>query len=106
MGIETLLSNVKSLVYHYSDSLGNAGEMGFQVLGEEAVGGEAAWKVKWKIVPEGGEEVSVILWISKPAGKCLQVEVKGGIYTGEMAEIFAAPLLHLWYTWVGTLTEA
>jgi hypothetical protein len=104
--IATLLNNVRSSKYRYSDNEGAFGEISFENLGEETVSGEVAWKVKWELVEEGGEPETVILWISKSTGQCLQVEMKGETYTGEEAKLYGSFVLLVWFLWVGIWTEA
>ncbi|MEM2088989.1 MAG: CARDB domain-containing protein [Thermoproteota archaeon] len=104
--ITTLLNNVKSSKYRFSDSEGNSGEIGFETLGEETVSGEATWKVEWEIAEEGGEPETIIMWISKSTGQCLQIEIEGETYTGDMAEMYGGLVLLVWFVWVGMWTEA
>ncbi|MBO3753547.1 MAG: hypothetical protein FGF53_01505 [Candidatus Brockarchaeota archaeon] len=103
--VAILLNNVKSAKYRYSDEEGTVGEIGFRILGEEAVSGEAAWKVEWEYEEEGETE-TMLLWISKSTGKCLQVEVDGETYTGQYAETFGNVMLFVWVAWVGNWGEA
>ncbi|MEM4454994.1 MAG: CARDB domain-containing protein [Thermofilaceae archaeon] len=103
--IAILLNNVKQIRYRYADSDGNSGEMGFQVLGEETVQGEATWKVKLEVYPKGKEATVATLWVSKSTGKCLQVELKGEVHTGAVAELFWSQLLVIWMTYIGTHTR-
>jgi len=103
--IAVLLNNVKQVRYRYADSDGNSGEIGFQVLGEETVQGEAAWKVKLEVYPRGKEATVATLWISKSTSRCLQVELKGEVYTGPVAEMFWSQLLVIWATFIGTHTK-
>ncbi|MBO3800697.1 MAG: hypothetical protein FGF52_06590, partial [Candidatus Brockarchaeota archaeon] len=101
-----LLNNVRSARFHFSDIEGTDWETGFRTLSEDTVGGEATWKVEWKYIEEGEEKTKVTLWISKSTGKCLQAEVEGTVYTGEMAEMMSYSLFALWFTWIGTWQEA
>ncbi|MGQ9596142.1 MAG: CARDB domain-containing protein [Thermoproteota archaeon] len=104
--VAILLNNVKSATYRFSDSDGDAGEIGFQVLGEEAVGGENTWKVEWTLKEEDESPEKMTLWISKSTGKCLQAEMEGETYTGYYAETFGNLMLYVWVAWVGTWVEA
>lgn len=106
--LKVLLNNVKSIRYRILDYKGEDLLVGFKVLGEDTVGGEATWKVEWKGVNVAkGEEQSVTLWISKSTGKCLQAEVGGTIYTGGIAEMMITPILfEIWFAWIGAWQEA
>ncbi|MEM4444969.1 MAG: hypothetical protein QXJ21_06470, partial [Thermofilum sp.] len=64
--------------------------------------GEAAWKVKLEVYPRGKEATVATLWISKSTSRCLQVEFKGEVYTGPVAEMFWSQLLVIWVTFIGT----
>lgn len=104
--LAVLLNHVKSAKYSYSDDKGNAGEIGYRVLGEYTVSGEAAWKVEWALGESGESPETMNLWISKSTSKCLQVEVEGETYTGQHAEPFGNLMLYAWFAWVGSWTEA
>ncbi|MBO3798697.1 MAG: CARDB domain-containing protein [Thermoproteota archaeon] len=104
--VAVLLSNVKSAKYRFSDEEGTVGEIGFRVLGEETVSGEATWKVEWEYEEEGETPETMLLWISKSTGKCLQVEIEGETYTGQYAEMFGNVMLFVWVAWVGNWGEA
>ncbi|MGB9718253.1 MAG: CARDB domain-containing protein [Thermoproteota archaeon] len=104
--VAILLSNVKSARYRYSDEEGTVGEIGFRVLEEETVGGEATWKVEWEYEEEGETPQTMLLWISKSTGKCLQVVVDEETYTGQYAEMFGNLMLFVWVAWIGTWEEA
>ncbi len=103
--VAILLNNVKSARYRYSDEEGTVGEIGFRVLGEETVSREAAWKVEWEYEEEGETE-TMLLWISKSTGKCLQAEIGGETYTGQYAEMFGNLMLFVWVAWVGNWEKA
>jgi len=104
--VAILLNNVKSARYRFSDEEGTVGVIGFQVLGEETVSGEDTWKVEWGYEEEGEAPETMLLWISKSTGKCLQVMVDEETFTGEYAEMFGNPMLYVWVAWVGKWGEA
>ncbi|MEM2930396.1 MAG: CARDB domain-containing protein [Thermoproteota archaeon] len=105
--VAILLNNVSSAKYRFSDEEGTVGEIGFRVLGEETVSGEDTWKVEWEYAEEEGETPeTMLLWISKSTGKCLQVMIDEETYTGEYAEMFGNLMLYVWVAWVGTWEEA
>ena len=104
--VAILLNNVKSARYRFSDEEGTVGVIGFQVLGEETVSGEDTWKVEWGYEEEGETPETMLLWISKSTGKCLQVMIDEETFTGQYAEMFGNTMLYVWVAWVGAWSEA
>jgi hypothetical protein len=104
--VAILLNNVKSAKYRFSDEKGTVGAIGFRVLGEETVSGENTWKVEWEYEEEGKASETMLLWISKSTGKCLQVMVDEETYTGQYAEMYGNIMLYVWVAWVGAWSEA
>jgi len=100
-----LFSNVRSARARFVNSEGDEGTFGFQILGEEDVDGERAWKIRWELIEKGYEPVYVIVWVSKSTGKVLQIEHDGEVSKGEMAELAVMPLLVFWNVWFISTAE-
>lgn len=102
--LAVLLNNVRSARYRFS--IPNATvTIGLRILGDDTVGGEATWRVEWETVEEGGEPSTIMLWISKSTGRCIQAEIEGVTYTGVLAEMFGGVMLMVWFAWVGAYSE-
>ncbi|MEM1554858.1 MAG: hypothetical protein QXJ72_08260 [Thermoproteota archaeon] len=97
-----LLNRIKSAHYRYSTSEGDSGEIGFKMLEEDFVNGEATWKVEWTYAEDMLEPQTWILWISKSTGKCLKANFEDETYTGDLAQFFGSNLLNAWSTWVAS----
>lgn len=104
--VQILLNNVRSSEYQFTSKVSGREErvkFGFQVLGEEVIEGESAWKVYWYVTAEGTN--SAYIWVSKSSGRTIKAVVDGNEITGEMAESLGVFFLQYWITWVGYYEE-
>ncbi|MEM1509211.1 MAG: CARDB domain-containing protein [Thermofilaceae archaeon] len=104
--IQTLLNNVRASEYQFTSKFYGKEErirFGFQVLGEEVLEGESAWKVYFYVTAE--ETNTAYLWVSKSSGRIIKALVDENEFTGEMAQAFGVLFLQYWITWVGHYEE-
>ncbi|MEM2941370.1 MAG: hypothetical protein QW304_07480 [Thermoproteota archaeon] len=100
--IIVLLNRIKSAHYRYSSSGGDSGEIGFRILGDDSVDGEATWRVEWKYAEDTLEPQTLVLWISKSTGEFLKAEFEGETYTGDLARFYGGGMLNAWSAWVAS----
>ncbi len=84
--LSDILEHIYSIDINYTSD-DETGHFSYNVLGEETVDGNPAWKIE-ATFGEYEDEQSLTIWVDKNTGRTIKADIEGQTFTGSLAEVY------------------